>query len=43
MKYTDAECVNHGTIMPDVNPESVRLRVEHLSGTAQRATRRDVA
>jgi len=36
VRYTDAECVNHGTIMPDVNPAPVRLRAEHLDGAAQR-------
>ena len=36
VKYTDAEYVNHGTIMPDVNPAPVRLRAEHLDGAAQR-------
>lgn len=38
MKYTDAECVNHGTIMPDVNPARVRLRAVHLSGATSHKT-----
>lgn len=40
VKYTDAECVNHGTIMPDVNRAPVRLRAEHLSGAARRGAAR---
>lgn len=35
---TDAECVNHGTIMPDVNPAPVRLRTVHLSAARRGAT-----